>query len=69
MLCWLTARLQEMVADLHEHGQRWVPILDPCIHAHSGYVPYDEGIAQDLFIKDITGKPYLGQARFMLGYL
>ena len=40
-----------------------VPILDPQIHIHQGYAPYDQGIAQSIFIKDMTGQPYNGQAR------
>ena len=40
-----------------------VPILDPQIHIQHGYAPYDQGIAQDIFIKDMTGQPYNGQAR------
>ena len=42
---------------------RQVPILNPGIHNRQGYVPYDQGLAQDVFIKDITGKPYVGQVR------
>lgn len=38
-----------------------MPILDPGIHVSRGYAPYDEGIAQDVFIKDVTGQPYVGQ--------
>ena len=40
-----------------------VPILDPQIHIQQGYAPYDQGISQDIFIKDMTGQPYNGQAR------
>ncbi len=46
---------------LHSRGQRWVPILDPCIHIRKGYAPYDSGIADDVFIKDVSGEPYVGQ--------
>lgn len=46
---------------LHKNGQRWVPILDPPIHIKPGYAAYDSGIAQDVFIKDITGNNYIGQ--------
>lgn len=46
---------------LHANGQRWVPIIDPIIHIKEGYVPYDSGIKEDIFIKDITGKPYVAQ--------
>ena len=46
---------------LNKNGQRWVPILDPPIHIKPGYAAYDSGIAQDVFIKDITGGNYVGQ--------
>ena len=39
-----------------------VPILDPQIHIQQGYAPYDQGIQQGIFIKDMTGQPYNGQA-------
>ncbi|KAK9808029.1 hypothetical protein WJX73_006288 [Symbiochloris irregularis] len=54
-------RLQDFVSGLHKDGQRWVPILDPPIHIQPGYTPYDTGLAQDVFIKDITGQPYVGE--------
>ena len=57
--------MQALVGQMHANNQRWVLILDPCIHAKSDYAPYTSGIAQDVFVKDITGKPYLGQARFL----
>ena len=49
------------MAQLNKNGQRWVPILDPPIHIKPGYAAYDSGIAQDVFVKDITGRPYVGQ--------
>ena len=42
---------------------RRVPILDPVVHIKKGYAAYDDGIAADAFVKDITGKPYVSQAR------
>jgi len=53
--------LQEFVASLHEKGMRYVVIVDPGIKVDSGYPAYDRGIQADIFIKDITSKPYLGQ--------
>ncbi len=53
--------MKEFVATLNKNGQRWVPIIDPPIHIKPGYAPYDSGIAQDVFVKDITGNPYVGQ--------
>ncbi|KAK9845865.1 hypothetical protein WJX81_004565 [Elliptochloris bilobata] len=53
--------MQVFVAKLHANGQRWVPILDPGIHIRGGYAPYDSGIAQDVFLRDISGGYYVGQ--------
>ena len=54
------------MAQLNKNGQRWVPILDPPIHIRPGYAAYDSGIAQDVFVKDITGHPYVGQVESVL---
>jgi hypothetical protein len=40
-----------------------VPILDPGIHVQPGYAPYDSGMADAVFIHDISGKPFVGQVR------
>ncbi len=53
--------VQTFVAKLDAAGQRWVPILDPPIHVQPGYAAYDSGIADDVFLKDITGRPFTGQ--------
>ncbi|KAL4423393.1 hypothetical protein ABPG77_004324 [Micractinium sp. CCAP 211/92] len=52
--------MQRFVADLHSRGQRWVPIVDPGIKVDPGYAPYDEGIKEDVFMRGVDGKPYLG---------
>ena len=31
------------------------------MHIRQGYAPYDMGIKEDVFIKDVTGSPYIGQ--------
>ena len=49
------------MARLHANGQRWVPILDPGIRIRSGYYAYDSGVAQDVFLRDISGGYYVGQ--------
>ena len=51
------------MAKLNAAQQRWVPILDPPIHVQPGYAAYDSGIAADVFLKDITGRPFVGQVR------
>ena len=54
---------QRFVAQLHKDGQKWVPIVNPGIKVEPGYVPYDEGMANDVFLKAASGSPYLGQVR------
>lgn len=61
---------KQFVDKLHSNGQRFVPIVDPGIYAVPAlgdnsvplYPALTEGLAQDVFIKDLTGdKPFLGQ--------
>lgn len=37
------------------------PIVDPQTHIRQGYPPHDSGIQEDIFIKDVTGQPFVGQ--------
>ena len=53
--------LQAFGESLSKRKQRWVIILDPPIHIKKGYYPYDSGIKENVFMQDITGKPYVGQ--------
>ena len=59
----LAVSAQAFLAMLKRQNQRWVPILDPEIHVRKGYAAYDSGIGNDVFVKDITGRPYVGQVR------
>ena len=52
--------LQAFLAGLNKSGQHWVSILDPPIHINTSYAAYTSGVAQDVFIKDITGRDYTG---------
>ncbi len=52
---------QEFVDDLHEGGRRFVPILDPGIPLLPGYKPYEDGIKRNIFLRDVTGSPYIGE--------
>ncbi|GAB4817380.1 hypothetical protein N2152v2_004426 [Parachlorella kessleri] len=52
--------MQRFVAKLHDQGQKWVPIVDPGIKVDKGYVPYDRGLEQDVFMRGVNGEPYLG---------
>jgi SpoVK/Ycf46/Vps4 family AAA+-type ATPase len=51
----------KFVQTLHANGQRFVPMVDPGIMVMDGYDAYDQGIADDIFVKDIRGENYLGQ--------
>ncbi len=53
--------VQEFVEKLHNSSRRFVPILDPGIPVLPGYKPYEDGIKQDIFIRDVTGQPYIGE--------
>ena len=53
--------MQEFVEKLHNGSRRFVPILDPGIPVLPGYKPYEDGIKQDIFIRDVTGQPYIGE--------
>ena len=55
--------MQEFVEKLHNSSRRFVPILDPGIPVLPGYKPYEDGIKQDIFIRDVTGQPYIGEVR------
>ena len=43
---------------------KYVVIVDPGIKAEKGYPAYDRGMKADIFIKDVTGQPYLGQVGY-----
>lgn len=55
------SEVKQFVDNLHAAGQSFVPIIDPGIMVESGYKGYEDGVAADLFIKDIAGGYYLGQ--------
>ena len=50
-----------LIAELKRLGFEVVVMCDPGIKAEKGYGPYDEGVAQDLFIKYPDGENYTGQ--------
>lgn len=57
------AAMRSFVDKLHAVGQKWVPIQDTGIAVAKGYKAYEEGVRDDVFIKDHKGDPYLGQVR------
>ncbi len=54
------SEMQAFVEKLHGNGQKWIPIIDPGIKIDSEYTAYTQGLEQDVFIKDVTGEPYVG---------
>lgn len=53
--------MQDFTATLHNMSMHYVVIIDPGIKVDRGYAAYDQGLKEDIFVKDVTGKPYLGQ--------
>lgn len=55
--------LPDIVNDLHNHSQKYVIIVDPGIgNMFPGkYAPYDEGIKEDVFIRNSSGGVLVGQ--------
>lgn len=52
------------VRSLNARGQHWIPILDGGIAAAKDYRVYSDAVADDILIKDLTGKAtYNGQVR------
>lgn len=52
--------LQGLVDNLHALGMKLVTIIDPGVHVNEGYLGYDSGIAEDIFIRYPDGKPAAG---------
>ncbi|MFO8042488.1 MAG: glycoside hydrolase family 31 protein [Alkalispirochaeta sp.] len=50
-----------MIAQLRNAGFRLVTIVDPGVKSDSQYPVFTEGAAQDLFLTEPTGGPYVGQ--------
>ena len=50
-----------MISRLKEKGFKVVVIMDPGIKTDKGYLPYDEGLEKDLFVKYPDGEIYEGQ--------
>lgn len=58
---WPEKGVRALVDRLHADGRRFVPILDPGIKLEPGYAPYDDGVAAGVFVRDVTGAPYIGE--------
>lgn len=57
--------LPKFIEEIHSVGMHYIPLIDAGISAseeNGSYLPYDEGIKQDIFVKDgITCKPFVGK--------
>lgn len=53
--------VSKFVNQLHQNGQKFVPIVDPGIMVYPGYNAYERGVKENLFIKDIQGNDHLSQ--------
>ncbi|KAL4105968.1 hypothetical protein PRIC1_004023 [Phytophthora ramorum] len=55
------AKMAAFMDEVHASGQKFVPIIDPGIPDDTNDYAYTKGLSMDVFIKDTSGKPYLGQ--------
>ena len=58
------AGLDEFVSKVHDAGMKFVPILDPAISSgepSGSYPAFDEGQELDVWVKNSTGQPLVGQ--------
>lgn len=52
---------EQMVHDLGQDGFKLITITDLHLKKETGYKPYDEGMAQDNFVKNPDGSVYVGK--------
>lgn len=50
------SQVASFVQQLHANNQQYVVIVDPGIHIRKGYPAYDQGVSNNLFIKQSDGK-------------
>jgi alpha-glucosidase (family GH31 glycosyl hydrolase) len=56
-----TSQMAAFVSELHANGQKYVLMTDPGIKIDPGYAPYEQGLKDGIFVKDVDGKPYVGK--------
>jgi alpha-glucosidase len=54
------AQVTQFVQQLHNNHQHYVIITDPGIANQTSYPPYEQGSAEDLWIKDSKGNYFIG---------
>lgn len=53
--------LAAFIEKLHKQGQHYMVIMDPAIHNRTGYPTFDQGLQQDVFIKQASGDVFVGK--------
>ncbi|XP_017791091.1 PREDICTED: lysosomal alpha-glucosidase-like [Habropoda laboriosa] len=57
--------LPRFVNEIHSRGMHYIPLIDAGVsgsECNGTYLPYDEGVKDDIFIKDeATGRPFVGK--------
>jgi len=54
--------LPEFVNDLHAKGMHYVLMIDPGLsNSEQSYIPYDEGLDDDIFVKNANGSIFVGK--------
>ncbi|CAL7936245.1 unnamed protein product [Xylocopa violacea] len=57
--------LPQFINEIHSKGMHYIPLIDAGISgsdSNGTYLPYDEGVKEDIFIKDeATDKPFVGK--------
>jgi hypothetical protein len=53
--------MQDFVKRLHAAGQHWVPIQDAGVALAENYSAYEEGVKDNIWIKDYKDRIYVGQ--------
>jgi alpha-glucosidase (family GH31 glycosyl hydrolase) len=52
--------MKNWIDSLHANHQKYIMIIDPGIKIEAGYPAYEQGLAQDLYIKNASGQNLVG---------
>jgi len=55
------SEVREFVSSLKKNHQYYVNMIDPAISTTKNYGPYERGLQKDIFIKDKSGKNFIGE--------
>lgn len=56
--------MRAFLSKLHAKGQYWVPIVDAGVAKAKGYLSYEEGVKDGVFVKNYKGGEYMGQGGY-----